>query len=145
MYSLPSTSHTWEPSPPAKNDGKAPREHHRRLMSVNSAGNNFLRALHQRVALFKCVGFHGNSCATIFAAMLSAPLAGGTKRESYLQARGSSLQSERAVSRTTHGPHQYAINLKLVAIRRVVRPLGQRQRPDAYQLVAQLGARERLA
>src|ERR1700722_5870404 len=37
-------------------------------MSVDSAGDNFLRALHQRVTFLECVGFHGNSCPIIFAA-----------------------------------------------------------------------------
>src|ERR1700722_12914643 len=41
-------------------------ENQRRLMSVDTAGNNFFRALHERVTLLEGVGFHGNSCAMIF-------------------------------------------------------------------------------
>src|ERR1700691_1554262 len=44
-------------------------KHQGRLMSVDTAGNNFLCALHQRVTVFECVGFHGTSCAMIFAAV----------------------------------------------------------------------------
>src|ERR1700730_13029886 len=42
------------------------------LMSIDSAGDNFLRALHQRVTFLECVGFHGNSCLIIFRRQASA-------------------------------------------------------------------------
>ena len=41
----------------------APGEQQRSLMPVDSAGDDFLRALHQGVTVRERVGFHGNSCA----------------------------------------------------------------------------------
>ena len=89
-------------------------EHQRRLMSVDSAGDNFLRALHQRVTFLECVGFHGNSCAMIFAARQVGSLSRADRqRESYLQARGSSLQKKRGREslQLTARPHP---NMRLI-------------------------------
>src|SRR5579862_9228303 len=58
-------------------------------MAVDTAGQNFFGALHQRVAFLEGVGFHGNSCAMILAAIGLQD----RQRESYLPARGSSLQN----------------------------------------------------
>src|SRR5580704_19660717 len=124
-------------------------QHQGSLMAVDTAGNNFLGALHQRFAFLECVGFHGNSCVMIFAFHCNAGASASSadrQRESYLPAQGSSLQKSNGPRvLTTHSPQNYAIGIWSVAIRGVARALRERQRSHAYQLVAQLGARQRLA
>src|SRR5260370_3368972 len=82
-------------------------EDQRRLMSVNTAGDNFFRALHQRVTLLECVGFHGNSCAMIFAdRQMVCCRARPSARILFAGASVKSANSKRAASLTTHSPKQ---------------------------------------
>ncbi len=90
-------------------------EHQRRLMSVDTAGNNFFRALHQRVTLLESVGFHGNSCAIIFAARArrACSLSRPSARILFAGARVKPAKRKRAGVITTHSPPppQYEIDL----------------------------------
>jgi hypothetical protein len=79
-------------------------------MAVDAAGNNSFGALHQRVTMLKCVGFHGNSCAMIFAAMQVSSAAGQTVSENPIcRRKRQACKIERAVSCATHSPYANAI------------------------------------
>src|SRR5579863_290483 len=79
-------------------------------MAVDTAGQNFFGALHQRVAFLEGVGFHGNSCAMILAA-IGLPVCYKTVSENPICRReGQACKIERAASCTTHGPHSILWN-----------------------------------
>src|ERR1035441_4195105 len=81
-------------------------------MAVDAAGDNSFGALHQRVAMLKCVGFHGTSCAMIFAAVQVPSAAGQTVSENLICRRERQpCEIERAVSCATHSPSGNAIKL----------------------------------
>src|ERR1019366_8615197 len=81
-------------------------------MAVDAAGDNSFGALHQRVTVLKCVGFHGNSCAMIFAAVHVRSAVGQTVSENPIWRRERQpCKIERAVSCATHGPSGNAIKL----------------------------------
>src|SRR5580693_7294019 len=74
-------------------------------MAIDTARNNFLGALHQRFALLECVGFHGNSCVMIFAAMQARPQAAQIVSENPIcRRKGQACKIKRAASRYNSQP-----------------------------------------
>ena len=68
MYSLPSTSQMCAPLPRAKNDGiRARREQQRCLMSIDAAGDDFLRAFEQGFTVGELIGLHDEILACAIA------------------------------------------------------------------------------